>query len=262
MDTPDFSVNNDHFKVVFLTDSRNWSSDGHGSDVLQKCTASVRLTVLKLLTYFANGTAGQATHLRWGYKFFNSIDNPPCKRETLKEFTESNVEIFEEQVLKEFEAGLHYIPKRPKIVFSTSEEKKNNNLHKTGLSVQHALADVLQDFQWEGPDIRSPVKASSAVRTRSRSAPSKSNSHNSRPNSNFVFLLMPCPRHQKDVSSFFGLTKDHKWTVQEFKDYVVPPNAGLQDKLQQNAISLLWIDTDALHSHPPVSKPHITSTLK
>ena len=122
------SANDDRFKVVFLTDTRNWSSEKNDNKSLQLCTASVRLSVLKLLTYFANGTAGQATHLRWGYKFFNSIDIPPCKRETLKEFTENNVDTFEDQLLQEFQVGIN-LQKGSKTL-SKSEEKKT--VMKTG----------------------------------------------------------------------------------------------------------------------------------
>ena len=245
--------NDDHFKVVFLIDVRRWSSDNHES-ILQNCTASVRLCVLKLLTYFAHGSAGQPTHLRWGYKFFNSIDVPPCKREILKEFTESNVDYFEEQLLQEFQSATTH----PKIVRSEPKSKKKKPAVTTGDSVRHTLSDIFQ-FQWEGPDISSPVKGvasskSIAGRTRNQAAgtgPVATNEpcrNSSKPN--FVFLLMPCPHHQSDEMEFFGITDEKKMTgfsVQEFRDYIAPVEGGLPEKLKQSKIELFWIDTTPLH---------------
>ncbi|XP_033634383.1 uncharacterized protein LOC117295757 [Asterias rubens] len=234
-----------NFKVALLVDARRRIAPTEKPLDVTKFAQGVRLCVLKLLSYFAHcrDDGEQAIqNLRWGLKMFHSYDYPPCKRDYLKELNIKNFQDFEEQLAGDLDALSSSIrgkraPKTPQVLTATS--------------VRQALDDVIHDFQWDGPDVSSPVKMVSPTNSRTRRKPS----HHHGPNANkqfhksctnfskCVFLFMPCPVSRSELEEFCDFGPDDLLpSKSEFLEMVVPSGRSYRTFQDQN-IALFWIDS-------------------
>ena len=231
-------------KVAVLVDARRRITPTDKPIEIAQFSRGVRLCVLKLLSYFAHtrDDSQQAIeHLRWGLKVFHSYDYPPCKRDYLKELSLKNFQDFEEQIASDLEALSSSIrgkraPKTPQVLTATS--------------VRQALDDIIHDFQWDGPDVCSPVKtvvSSLMSRTRAISThgqmSNKQLPQSSKTTSKCVFLLMPCPVSRSELEEFCDFGPDDPLpTKSEFLEMIVPSGSSHQT-FQDQDIALFWIDT-------------------
>ncbi|XP_022111195.1 treslin-like [Acanthaster planci] len=222
-----------NFKAAFLIDTRRQITSKERPLEADTFSRGVRLCVLKLLSYFTHirDHSQQAiTHLRWGFKVFHSYDYPPCRRDYLKQLSVRNFQDFEDQLSGDLEGLASSIrgrraPKTPQVLTATS--------------VRQALDDVLHDFQWDGPDVCSPVKRSSAPSPRRGLRMRGSNCQLSK----CVFLMMPCPVSRSEMEEFCDFGPDDPLPrTSEFLEMVLP-TSGAQQIFQDQNIALFWIDT-------------------
>ncbi|XP_038078627.1 treslin-like [Patiria miniata] len=221
-----------HFKVAFLIDARRRITPTDKPIEVDTFSRGVRLCVLKLLSYFTHvrdDSQRAIANLRWGFKVFHSYDYPPCKRDYLKQLSLKNFQDFEDQLSGDLEGLALSVrgkraPKTPQVLTATS--------------LRQALDDVIHDFQWDGPDVCSPVKRSAAPSPRKASRSQGSNLL-----SKCVFLMMPCPVSRSGLEEFCDFGPDDPLPrTSEFLEMILPAS-GSQQIFQDQKIALFWIDT-------------------
>lgn len=206
-------------RIVFLVTIKNILGHSLSVDFIEKYCQEVRLCTLRLLTFFVNnkessswcrrivnevevgtteknhcrftGTASDNVSVQWAVKFCVFSSQAKCKNFTkLSEVSLENFKRFEDYLITLLECELNF--ERENGINTTA----SNNEHK----LRVAFREVLNDFQWDVPDIfQSPVRLS-----RADTKKEKDNERNENTQENFVFLFTQCPKTSNEYESFFG----------------------------------------------------------
>ena len=216
---------NQQNKVVFVIDiyvNRKTQSDVSS---IENYVKQVTLSAFRLLSYFV-GISKESTNskkrkrkkqnLQWGFKFFSSKSlNLKCEQHRFKDF--------KNRVFDEFERELN---KRVSECNGANQKTENASKKYPCQFIGCALKELLADFQWETPDIFSPVK---------RSQKKTENDHNG--NEKFVFLFSTCPTTAQSLRQFSG-------KVVLDGDIFIDALMGqtLLNSFQQYKLRLFWID--------------------
>lgn len=222
-----------NIQVVFLIDvNRNINGTGGENDV-QETTNRIKLSTFRLLdklsaevSLFSVSKNSKSKPLKWGYKFFSSSShNSKIEQHNLKDFKLRYFEEFENEVERRFEEDF-------KRQLEAARKNVQTPLKSTSSScLMKALTEILYDFQWEMPDLMSPVKG----RKRMKNAKGKDLSRSR----NYVFLFSDCPKTQLNLRKFAG-----KKVIDDsvLLDSVMPPS--LFHKFSySHGLRLFWIDT-------------------
>ena len=222
-------------QIVFLIDSNPsfWGS----SCSLEDTSNAIRLCVLKILTYFSNNGRGKRSNLRWGYKFFNSRTlSHQFERHEFKDFFVEIFEEFETEVWKKlnesFAQGSHALEQ------NEPDGERDSSFGKPPAGakcISCALTNVVHDFQWERPDISSPVRS-----TRSRGNNNLFHGNRSSNTRNVMFLLSGCPCGDESISNFIGETSSSLKMFDVVKNALMP--SMLFKEFKQRHIGLHWIN--------------------
>ena len=286
-------------KVLFLVDSKlNHSCDG----IPDRTLSAIRLAVLKLLTHLSCINAGSGNvndKLRWGYRIFDSTKECQIYKKravwlqnTYKNFTEFENHLQDEALQKNgkrnntsknhVERGGAVLRARSSgevdeeatgVPVPSSSGLQDDELEDTSsaYSVRYALQDVMNDFQWEEPDMCSPTKLLSArSRSRTRSSRRKKRSVSSlhtlgsnktfsaislaqvaanitdgrqkhRRKGKIIFLVMECPHSLKCLEEFVGdATKLNSVTA--LRDTLIARDFLI--KFGDQSASLFWLDSN------------------
>lgn len=212
-------------KVVFLVDT--YCPDDFMLPV--RYSKAISLSVLKILTDFGSRHRHEkntkVAFFRWGYKFFNSqVHKLKVEKYSFREFKLRHFEEFDREMQTKINNN------------TTHKNCKGDSLSKTSVSecLTRSLTELSHDFEWETPDIFSPVKK-------------KKNKHKYEKTydiakGNYVFLFAPCPKSAIELKQFAKKrVLDH--TV--FLDSIMPTslNSIFCDRL---CLRLCWIDTDSI----------------
>ena len=167
--------------------------------------------------------------LRWGFKLFD-LDEQIGR-------VESGVTGFQEFKLKsfqEFEKCLNSVsqltqnpPAATKCPQGQRGKKASASSTYPAQCLSKRLTEALYDFQWEMPDIASPVKGRKWL------------SHEDEDNSNFVFLISRVPCDKQSLRHYCNkVVMDKDVFVESFM-----PQALRKQFYAQRKIRLHWIDT-------------------
>ena len=219
-------------QVVFLIDSNPsfWRSNCSFEDT----SNAIRLCVLKILTYFSNNSKGKRSNLRWGYKFFNSRTlSHQFERHEFKDFSVEVFEEFETEVSKKLNESFAQVNNTLEQHEPDGEKASSFGKPPAGAKcISCALTNVVHDFQWERPDISSPVRS-----TRGNNNLLHGNrSSNTR---NVMFLLSGCPCSDESISNLTGEPSASRKTFDGVKNILMP--SMLFKEFKQRQICLHWV---------------------
>ncbi len=224
------------YHVVFLVDisigTLSLENDSNFENLLNK----TRLSVLKVLTFLENTlpAAQKSSNLKWGFKFFNfGSFITSVERYEFKDFSIKTYEQFESLLENKsvVERG-----KAKDAKLKEKEQKRKSSL--TALS--NALKEIVTDYQWDFPDITSPVRPVRGARG-SRG----SNSVGEPSQLNYVFVLGPCPQTSTQWDRFTGHEPGRVKSDPEALGKVILPPIVSRLFHDEKKIRLFWIDTAA-----------------
>ena len=223
---------NKSFQCAFLIDV-NAENASNEIEPLELSNA-IRLCILRILTYFSDQIDKNTSHLRWGYKFYNSrVITHVYERHEFKEFKAEYFEEFEQDVCKRIDESFD---KETELIQNSNvpdgELRQSSGQNPSpSKCLSCALTDIVHDFEWERPEITSPFK-------RSRRS-SQTEDANKNFCSNFVFLFTWCPCGKNLMASFCDRSIK---SCEDFRNVVLP--TALYRKFRGNCkLSLLWVDT-------------------
>lgn len=241
---------NDIYQLVFLVDLSTGIPEGEDDSKSERVLSSIRVSCLKLLTYFAskhnNRGFKEDFKLRWGFKFYNSVSlTLQVEKYNFHEFTLNSYQEFEKELEKRFEC------ERLKSHGLVKVEGHSVNDHKVEGPVrddadavdnlQKCLKELLHDFQWDRPDVTSPTRFSQPLRGRGKLR--KSLTYSEPHLCNFVFLFSPCPHSLNDVNQF--ISSDHPTSSESHVLGSFMPSTLQRHFYEQFKIGMYWVDVGA-----------------
>lgn len=189
-------------QIVFLIDvNENHTNSDRNDFASSKIVNTICLSALRLLLYFASTNEGllsgrssnnkcKQSSLKWGFKFYNSSHHHSrIGGHVLRDFKLRYFEEFENEIERKFE--------------ETQNEKRTEKKHVPSDCLRKALMEVIYDFQWEKPDITSPVKPTRKSRTSRGLKPALSEDVKNSER-NLVFLFSKFPQNQSVLRQFAG----------------------------------------------------------
>ncbi|XP_062594870.1 treslin-like [Saccostrea cucullata] len=220
-------------KILFLVDGNQGVCGQDVKNEAKVLANRVTLSAFRILTALndrvtskSNLKRGNKTpHLKWSYKIYNSSQYRLKRLVNLfKEFKTRYFEEFENEVERNIETSIQDIQ-----TDIDSEGHKHGKQYPANI-LNKVLNEIVLDYQWEDPDIFSPVK--------SRRKSAKNENHNK--TENFVFLFANSPKNPIGLRQFSG-----KVVLDDeiFLDSFMPPDliSTFSHKIR---LSLNWIDTD------------------
>lgn len=233
------ALENRKFKIVFLIDGSIVSRQNK-ADELDKTINLIRACVVKLLLHFATLVKDESRQLQWGFKFYNVQSQRYVFRNIFRDMDSKHIEEFENELEHWMEDN--YCHDTPTAAQTTSNKKKALRSHNQYFGcdrsdlLEKELKTIIHDFQWQGPDISSPVKIKRR-KTLSQSTTGEK--------LNVVFLISDCPHSRQEISLF--ATCNHDVTDKQFLSEFMPKNVFEQFYINSE-IRLFWIDTNVLDS--------------
>ncbi|XP_052797062.1 treslin-like [Mya arenaria] len=206
-------------QIVFLIDT---DIDECFGNSITKLSNSICLTCLRLLHFLSSqnekkGTVKksklQHTPIKWSYKFFNSktcatkLESHKLYDLKLKYFEE-----FENEVQRRYE--------------SSGTGKVQSSAIKPSDSIHLALMQLLADFQWESPDLTSPLKG-------------RKNKKEAQLSYKYAVLFTRCPKTASELKRFTGKQVPD---ADVFLDTLLPGSL-YEQFCKVNKISLYFVDT-------------------
>lgn len=209
-------------QVVFLIDT---DIDKCFKDSPVLLSNAVCRSCFRLLHHFSStfekrGTVGKSrlsqTNVKWGYKFFSRrVGQSRIESHRLYDFKLKYFEEFENDVNQRFECC--YNLQRNSVLKSVKPVD----------SLNRAFTELLADFQWENPDLFSPVKG-------------RRNKKEENFSSNHVFLFSKCPKNGIELKEFTG----KQVPDEDVLLYSMFPNTLFHQFCQVTRLSMHWIDTE------------------
>ena len=196
----------------------------------------VRLSTLKLLTYFANkdDTRCGWDKIKWGYKFYNKKTN--SMRHNFRDLNHKTFEQYEKDLCDCF-----------KNVQSKEINDRSASCHHGGVNILGRVCrELLHDFQWDRPDISSPVRKPRRSLVEEETGPI-----------NVVFMFSKCPRSKEDLESYLGgseLNENPSVFLHKFM-----PHQLYRQFYENTKIRLFWVDTGSF-DHCPTSQTQVMNT--
>ena len=246
------SAKNDSYRIVFLVDVECLLKCSGCCHTRRKCQEAhqrlVGLTtrsILLLLTYYSGRTLDQTKHLQWSYKLYNTESRKGCQN--FKDFDLKSFEYLENDLRSVISAHRCQsvdgeTTRGPGGIEEEAEEAPRCKLRR-------GLTEILHDFQWDRPDIMSPVKRRHSLRRRTSLGGPLGEDCGPR-QLNLVFLFSGCPRTLGDALSFADCT-DNGWLLL----HAFLPKQVYQKFRQGLNISLFWVDVEATPNPSQVGNP-------
>lgn len=257
------SGNADKYQVVFLIDLHTCVPKDEGDTSVDRIGPCICLSALRILTLLSSQVDAsqndKQTIIRWGFKFYNSVTRR-FQKYHLRDFTREEFDKFESEVeiAIESERAKNHGLVRKNIGACVSSERNNSDCHRKTTDeddidhvdkLQCALREIVSDFQWDQPDINSPVKNFGIKRLRSSGRKSLLSDFNASHQYNLTFLLSKCPHSTVDLTRFVGI--DHEVKPQDALSSFMPATIYRQF-FECARIRLFWIDLN-LQEQPPLA---------
>ena len=256
------TTKDDRYQIVFLIDLSTAVPKNEADSSSDQIAPCIRTSTLKLLTYFSNKVPDvlRLKSLRWGFKFCNSVSMRFQKYDFL-DFTIDNFEEFESKVddaLESERLKTHGLVKERKAVDDAPHDVAGTGGWAAGDdetdavdNLKHTLREVLHDFQWDRPDISSPIRHVSRRHARGRK-----NDNDEPRQHNMVFFFSRCPRGRRSLCTFAGVGEN---ATRHDVLSAFMPNTLYRQFYESSKIKLYWVDVGA---DPLAVSGQVTSLLK
>ncbi|XP_066937906.1 treslin-like [Macrobrachium rosenbergii] len=148
-------------QAVFLFDVNSFCGKCQSESELEQNVAKLKLGSLKLLTEFGAQTEKGIEGVRWSAKYYHSANyKPNTNRKSFVDFTRTSFEEFENAIADCF-CDAFDNDSQPRI-FSPNSSKSHCFI------LKKALQEIVLDYNWDGPDISSPVKKTTGRRSKTK----------------------------------------------------------------------------------------------
>ncbi|KAK4320568.1 hypothetical protein Pmani_008572 [Petrolisthes manimaculis] len=226
-------------QAVFLFDVNSFAQTCKKESELEQNVAKLKLTCLRLLTEFG----AQTEVVRWSCKYYDSCSfKPDTSRRDFGEFSKQSFDDFENELIdrycKAFD-GIHQsggdketdFDSRETTADKTTTTSSSESLKPHSYILKKALQEVLLDYNWDQPDISSPVKS---TRRRSKTGQQKLIPENVGPY-NTIVIFTSVPESGPNLQEFCGLSS----TV---KDVCISPEDFLGSILDPSMVKGFQVD--------------------
>lgn len=229
-------------QAVFLIDTFIENLPTNYEQVIEEYCKTISLSTLRILSYLSlenRNNEGQkrpkAASLKWGYKFFNSrCHSLKVEKYSFKELKLKHFEEFEREIQRRMKILVKNSLKSESIYQSKTISKKTDNKMSPCDCFNRTLSELIDDYEWETPDLFSPIKCRKLKKRNESKNLVKDSS------GNFVFLFSICP---KSTTSLRQFVKKKVLDSSVFLDSLMP--ASLFSKFcEELKLKLFWIDTD------------------
>ena len=223
-------------QIVFLIDSNPsfWGSNNSADHAAK----AIRLCVLRLLTYFSDYRKEKRSNLRWGYKIFNSRSlSHQFERNDFKEFLVNEFEEFEDHVSKRLNESFAQQWQENELEPKEQDDAETTTFPKPAggaRCISFVFKNAVHDFQWERPDISSPVRRTRGNNNTLFYLDNRTDTHN------VIFLLSGCTYDDYSISEFTGENLSFLGTVEGFKSILMP--SVLYKEFEERRICLHWVN--------------------
>ncbi|XP_064103582.1 uncharacterized protein LOC135213550 [Macrobrachium nipponense] len=148
-------------QAVFLFDVNSFCDKCESESELEQNVAKLKLGSLKLLTEFGAQTEKGIEGVRWSAKYYHSANyKPNTSRKSFVDFTRTSFEEFENAIADCF-CDAFDNDTQPRM-FSPNSSKSHCFI------LKKALQEIVLDYNWDGPDISSPVKKTTGRRSKTK----------------------------------------------------------------------------------------------
>lgn len=215
-------------RCVVLIDEQTFVRNN--KDVDSECgTHPVRLSLLQLLCYLRQNEEKSSDNFQWGYKLFNSegpelqaMEKQPFSRFDLQSF-----QLFEEKLIAKSSRINASIRANQNNQKTDPDPKRIKNV------LKQALSQVCTDFNWNIPDVSSPV----SLMRRRRCSPGlknliKKQENFSKSSYNYVFVISPLEN--------YSLKNLKKIETNIFQ--ILTPKTLYNMLTRDSNIELFWLD--------------------
>ncbi|CAC5396896.1 unnamed protein product [Mytilus coruscus] len=218
-------------QAVFLIDT--FSEDA--LDISLQYSRTLALSIFRILCHlsadFPQNTKQKRTKhnlLKWGFKFFDSrLHCLKVEKYSFKEFKLKYFEEFERELLKRIKLV-------QKNIDAKSSSRKVSKISPSDC-LTRSLTELTHDFEWETPDLFSPVK-----RRKIHEKKGSLSLDTEQPSGNYVFMFTKCPKSAAGLRQF---ARKRVLDSDVFLDSLMP--AYLFSKFCDGLkLKLVWIDTD------------------
>ncbi|ROT72975.1 hypothetical protein C7M84_008642, partial [Penaeus vannamei] len=240
-------------QAVFLIDVNSFVGLSNNESELERNVARLKLGCLKLLTEFGARTEKGSEEVRWSCKYYDSLSfRPDTTRKSFVDFNRSSFDEFENDVTDRFCKAFDTKQAPGEQPLAGEPGKPHCYI------LKKALQEVLLDYNWDRPDISSPVKTN---RRRTKGGQSKLLPENVGPY-NSVIVCTRVPHSLEDVRLFCGCDSEAaeaQVTAEDFLGTVVDP-ALLKGFQEDKQIHLNFINVSDAPNTAAVD-PRVTSTI-
>lgn len=229
-------------QAVFLIDTFIENLPVNYEQFIEEYCKTISLSTLRILSYLSfenRNNEGQkrpkASSLKWGYKFFDSRSHSlKVEKYSFKELKLKHFEEFEREIQRRIKILVKNSLKSESLNHSKSTSKKTDNKISPCDCFIRTLSELIDDYEWETPDLFSPIKRRKFKKRNESKNLIKDSS------GNFAFLFSICP---KSTTSLRQFAKKKVLDSSVFLDSLMP--ASLFSKFcEELKLKLFWIDTD------------------
>lgn len=263
-------------QAVFLFDVNCFRETCKKEIELEQNVAQLKLSCLRLLTEFG----AQTEAVRWSCKYYDSCTfKPDTSRKDFGEFCRQGFDDFENELIDRYCKAFDGIQQQQQNGGDSEEtefDSKVTTADKTTLNttstssdsykphsyiLKKALQEVLLDYNWDQPDISSPVKAN---RRRSKTGQQQKLIPECVEPYNTIVIFTNVPESGPKLQEFCGLSstsagaKDVQVSPEDFMGSILDPSMVKGFQVDKK-ISLNFVSVCEFGVH---SDPHYTSSIQ
>ncbi|XP_071544769.1 uncharacterized protein [Panulirus ornatus] len=215
-------------QVVLLFDVNSFAETSKNESDLEQNVTRLKLACLKLLTEFGAQTEKGTEAVRWACKYYDSYNfKPDTSRKDFIDFNRKSYEDFENELTD------RYCKAFDRKQSGNDSTNTSDNYKPHYYTLRKSLQEVLLDYNWDRPDISSPVKT---AKRKAKAGYSKL-LEDAGPY-NTIIVCTNVPQNLKAVKNFCGYeevdTNHLQITADDFLGSILDPSMvkGLQEDKQ------------------------------
>jgi len=212
-------------QVALLFDLDSFSDICKSEKELQENVARLKLSSLRLLTEFGAQTEKGSEVVRWSYKYYDSsCFKPDTTRKSFQDFDRKSFDDFENDLTDRFYRAFD-AKQGDGSAGGKSGAAENDEPNKSAPGTKphcyilnKSFQEVVHDYNWDTPDISSPVKANRRrTQNKSKLIPENLGPYNA------VIVYTNVPKNQNELRKFCGEEGEIEGTADNFMDSILDP---------------------------------------
>lgn len=236
-------------QAIFLFDVNSLAATCKSESELEHNVAKLKLGCLKLLTEFGAQTENGTDDVRWSCKYYDSCNfKPGTNRRDFVDFNKKSFDDLDNDLTDRFCKAFD-----SKQTDSDKSTSSNETVKPHHYTLNKALQEVLQDYNWDVPVISSPVKS---VRRKAKSGHTKLLPENVGPY-NTVIVYTNVPHNLPQVWEFCG---SDKVKAEDFLDSFL--DQSMVKGFQEEHICLNFVNLGLCLVDKEVPDPKVTQTIQ